>query len=273
MAILTGVLLWLGLSPRLAQFFYQLALMPRCKSETAESANSAEIMVQKTKFRSGELMLNGEVYTPCQHVYTSARSQKLIVYFGGRRSNRAKNLIRVQALLNTGAAVFTFTYRGFGEEKGHASVDSLLRDGLAAYDAVKRMGYKPAQIVLYGESLGATVAAYVSSKRNVSGVILQSGFASLEVQMKDMIPILRVYPRCLFPKHDLSTVQSIQPGHSPLLIMHGDQDSVVDKKHAHWMAKSAGQNTRLIVFEGAGHVGVHLRDDWLAAVNEFIESL
>jgi uncharacterized protein len=265
-AIPTGVLLWLGLSPRVAHFIYTAILMPRCKSESAP-AQTQDMLVLPVSFKSAG------VFTLRGHLCTRANSQKLVVYYGGRRSNHAKNMIRAEALQKTGSSVFVFDYRGFGEAKGRANLSTLLEDGLAAYDAVISLGYSADQIVLYGESLGAAVAAYVSSKRSSSGLILQSGFSSLEVQIKDMIPPLRVYPRCMFPKLRLSTSDSIRHGHPPLLILHGDQDSVVDKKHAEQLFLDGGPNTKLVVLPGAEHVDVQARKDWHSAVSEFISSL
>ncbi len=267
LAILTGLLIWLGLSPRVAHYVYVRILMPRCRSASLDNRQPTENLIHPVSFPSGR------VHTLCGHVYTGASSQKLVIYYGGRRSNQAKNLIRVNALLKTGASVFTFNYRGFDDTEGRASVASLLEDGLAAYDAVIKLGYGAEQIVLYGESLGAAVAAHVSSKRRSSGLVLQSGFSSLDIQIKDMIPVLRIYPRFMFPDLKLSTAESISQFHPPLLILHGDKDPVVDKKHSEWLAKAAGVDTRLVVLPGATHINVHSRPDWLEAVSDFIASL
>ncbi len=267
-AILSAALLWLGLSPRVAHYIYTSILMPRCRSANLDTRTGTEnVLVQPVSFMSAG------VYTLHGHLCTRSDSHKLVVYFGGRRSNHAKNMIRANALLQTGVSVFIFDYRGFGEAKGRATVSSLLEDGLAAYDAAIALGYSADQIVLYGESLGASVAAYVSSKRKACGLILQSGFSSLEVQIKDMIPPLRVYPRCMFPKLRLSTAENIKENHPPLLILHGDNDSVVDKKHADKLFEVGGAGTRLVVLPGATHVGVQARDDWYLAVKEFFFSL
>lgn len=266
-AILTGVLLWLGLSPWAARFVYMHFLMPRCRNARTDNLQPVESMIRPVRF------LSGGVHTLCGHVYTSADSQKLVVFYGGRRSNQVKNLIRANALLQAGASVFTFDYRGFGDTEGRATVSSLLEDGLAAYDAVISLGYSADQIVLYGESLGAAVAAYVSSRRSSCGLILQSGFSSLEVQIKDMIPLLRVYPRFMFPELRLSTVESIRTSHPPLLILHGDNDRVVDMKHSELLARAAGPGTRLVVLPGATHNNVQSHKDWFRAVCDFLASL
>lgn len=240
--------------------------MPRCRSDSAGFSGD-EIQVATVTFKSGEIFeLQG-------HLYTGIPGDKLIVYFGGRRSNHAKNVIRAKALLETGASVFIFDYRGFGETHGRATLSTLLEDGIAAYDVAVSLGYDGDRTILYGESLGAAVAAYVSSKRRSAGLILQSGFSSLELQIKEMIPPLRIYPRFMFPKLRLSTSESIRQGHPPLLILHGDKDRVVNKSHAKQLFADGGPQTRLVLLPGAKHQGLHFRQDWFCAVNDFISSL
>ncbi len=265
-AILSATLLWLGLSPRVAYFIYTSILMPRCKSDSAVS-DSKDMLVTPITFESGA------VFRLSGHLCSGSDSQNLIVYFGGRRSNHEKNMIRANALARTGSSVFIFEYRGFGDTNGRATLATLLEDGLAAYDAVIALGYSEDRIILYGESLGAAVAAYVSSKRSSIGVILQSGFSSLEVQIKDMIPPLRIYPGWMFPKLHLSTADSIRESHPPLLILHGDCDNVVNKRHAEQLFMDGGPGTKLVVLPGATHKGLQSRDDWLSEVREFISSL
>lgn len=267
LALLTGFLLWVGLSPQVARFLYEAALMPRLRCSDPISSGLGEELVQPISFVSEKLhKLEGRLY-----VYPDA--QKLMVYFGGRRSNFHKNSFRAEALLKTGLSVLIFEYRGFGEAPGRATSKSILEDGLAAYDAVVSLGYAPENIVLYGESLGVAVASYVCSKRQSSAVILQSGFGSLDVQIRDMIPPLRIYPRFMFPRQNLSAVASIAGKHPPLLILHGDHDPVVRKKHAFWLASAAGPDTTLVILHGATHGEVYERQDWFDAVDSFLASL
>lgn len=265
-AILSATCLWLGLSPRVAHFIYTAVLMPRCRSDSAGFSHE-DVQVAPISFKSGDMFeLQG-------HLYTGNAGGRIIVYFGGRRSNHAKNMTRAKALLETGASVFIFDYRGFGETHGRANLSTLLEDGIAAYDVVASFGYDGDRIILYGESLGAAVAAYVSSKRSSAGLILQSGFCSLEMQIKEMLPPLRIYPSFMFPKLRLSTSESIRQGHPPLLILHGDKDRVVNKRHAEQLFADGGPQTRLVLLPGAKHQGLQFREDWFCAVNDFISSL
>lgn len=266
LALLIGFFVWLGLSPTVARVVYESILMPRLRCADPIAIGSGECCVRGFTFESGRNHLLQGRY------YVHPTSQKLVVYFGGRRSNLAKNSLRAVALLKAGVSVVIFEYRGFGEAPGRATTNSIIEDGLAAYDAAKALGYPPDNIILYGESLGVGVASYVGAKKPSAAMILQSGFGSLEVQIKDMLPPLRIYPSFMFPKQRLSAAKNLADSHPPLLILHGDRDPVVRSKHAQWLASVAGAQTELVILHGADHGEVYERRDWFAAVSRFLRS-
>lgn len=264
LALLIGFLFWLGLSPQVARKIYESVLMPRLRCDQPISIGSDQCCVRSFTFESG---IN---HTLQGRYYVHPTSQNLVVYYGGRRSNFARNSERAIALLKAGVSVVIFEYQGFGETPGRATSNSIVQDGLAAYDAAMALGYSPQNIVLYGESLGVAVASYVGSQRKSAAMILQSGFGSLEVQIKDMIPLLRIYPSFMFPAQKLSAVQNISAGHPPLLILHGDRDPIVRDKHAKWLASVAGDDSKLVILHGATHGEIYQRKDWFDAVNMFL---
>jgi hypothetical protein len=263
-SLVAGIVLWLGLSPRTATPLYEAVIMPRVRSQEMNKKNSAE--VSRVQFFSHGRELEGMLY---KH----PDSRKIVLYCGGRRSNLAKLAMPARALLKMGVSVFVFEPAGFGNADGRASLHTLVEDGLSAYDAAMSLAYAPENIVLYGESLGAAVAAYISQRRDASGLILQSGFCSLESQINDMFPILRIYPTAMYPQPRLATAESLRRGHPPLLIVHGNADDVIEVAHAHRLAASARSNTTLAILAGAGHFALYSRDDWFEAVSSFLGSL
>ncbi len=267
LALLIGFLFWLGLSPQVAHKIYEMVLMPRLRSDDPISISAAECCVRPFTFQSSK----GRVLQGRHYVHPT--SKKLVVYYGGRRSNFARNSQRAIALLKIGVSGVIFEYQGFGETPGRASSNSIVQDGLAAYDAAIALGFSPENIVLYGESLGVAVASYVGSQRKAAAMILQSGFGSLEVQIKDMVPLLRIYPSFMFSDQKLSSVKNISTGHPPLLILHGDRDPIVRDKHAKWLASVAGSDTTLVILNGATHGEIYERQDWFNAVGEFLAAL
>jgi uncharacterized protein len=263
-ALVAGVLLWLGLSPRIATRLYEAVLMPRVRCERIGMVKSTA--VSSVQFQSNGTELEGVLYR-------QPGAEKIVLFCGGRRSNLTKLAIPAEELLKTGVSVFVFEYRGFGNAVGRATLLSLLQDGLCAYDALLSLGYSAENIVIYGESLGAAVAANVSERRAASGLVLQSGFSSLERQVKDMFPILGMYPAAMYPQTRLASDQSLKRGHPPLLIIHGDRDEIINLAHAHRLAAAAGNNTTLAILAGAGHLVLQTREDWFQAVSTFLGSL
>jgi hypothetical protein len=97
--LLAGVLLWLGLSPRIATRFYEAALMPRIRSERIGLVQSAE--VSSVPFKSNGTELEGALYR-------QPGAEKVVLFCGGRRSNLTKLAIPAKELLKTGVSVFVF---------------------------------------------------------------------------------------------------------------------------------------------------------------------
>jgi alpha-beta hydrolase superfamily lysophospholipase len=255
--MVAGIVLWLGLSPRIATPLYEAVLMPRYRNQDLDKMNSAE--VSRVHFVARGIKLEGMLY---KH----PDSQKIVLYCGGRRSNFAKLALPAKALLRIGVSVFVWEPAGFGDAGSRASLHGLVAAGLSAYDVVVSLGYAEESIVLYGESLGAAVATYVTERRAASGLILQSGFSSLA-------RLLRVFPTALYPQPRLANSASLKRGHPPLLIVHGDEDDVVNVAHAHRLATAAQGNTTLAILSGAGHYALHSRSDWFEAVSAFLRSL
>jgi len=66
-------------------------------------------------------------------------------------------------MLDAGASVLLFDYRGYGQSAGSRAKDGTYLDGEAALRyATDVLKVSPSRVVLHGESLGAAVAAEVA---------------------------------------------------------------------------------------------------------------
>jgi uncharacterized protein len=154
--------------------------------------------------------------------------------------------------LSTGASVLLYDYRGYGRSTGKPSAESICADGLSAYDFLLERGYKPDQIILYGQSLGSAVACHVSENRSSAGLILQSGFSSLRRVAKDRFPWLNWLAKKILPD-SLDNARILAKAHPPLLLMHGTDDKVVPEANSKRMLQIASGSKKLVLFQGAGH--------------------
>lgn len=135
-------------------------------------------------------------------------------------------------LVKPGVQVFMFDYSGYGFSAGIPTQQSVLGDALSALNYVKsRDDVKNTDIVLYGQSIGAHLAAVVASKceENIQCLVMEGSFST----MKDIAAYrLRKYTGLGFPARILvrsqyNAVEAIKNYHKPLLIIHSSEDKEV----------------------------------------------
>lgn len=178
----------------------------------------------------------------------------LVIFSHGNSGNLTIREPLFQLLLECGASVFIYDYRGFGKSTGAPTLEGVYQDGLAAYDFIVGKFALPAnQVFLYGESLGAAVSSYISSKRKSAGLILQSGFSSLRNIGGERVRALKLYPSWLFPMPGTSSREILSADHPPLLIIHGMLDRSVAFHHAQALYDSASQPKQLLALPASAH--------------------
>ncbi len=178
----------------------------------------------------------------------------LVIFSHGNSGNLTIRAPLFQLLLESGASVFIYDYRGFGKSTGSPTVEGVYQDGLAAYDfVVNKFGLSADQVFLYGESLGAAVSSFISSKRKAAGLVLQSGFSSLRNIGGERVRALKLYPSWLFPMPGSSSRDILAAEHPPLLIIHGQLDQSVAFHHAQALYDCASQPKQLLALPASGH--------------------
>jgi uncharacterized protein len=177
-----------------------------------------------------------------------------VLYFHGNGGNITHTGWRAAELAAQGFDVLTFDYRGFGRSDGVISDESgLYADGDAAYDyLVRERGVKPEQLVLYGLSLGTTVAIDVAARRPCGALIVESGLSSASEMGQVALPWL---PRWLhfLGKNRFDSAHKIANVKCPVLITHGTNDRTVPVAQGRRLYEAAPEPKRLLIIEGGGH--------------------
>lgn len=141
-------------------------------------------------------------------------------------------------------SVLMFDYRGYGLSTGDPSEEGLHEDILSVWNyAIKKLKFKPENIVLYGVSLGCSVVLWLSQyllkhhRKLPRGVIIESGFYNLKTLACDFIhKNLKYLIRSKFD--NIKYIKKIEH-HVPLLLIHSYQDDIIDIHHAYRIMKNS----------------------------------
>lgn len=154
-----------------------------------------------------------------------AGSQHALLFFhgnGGNISHRGESLAIFHRL---GVNVLIIDYRGYGLSEGAPSEAGLYRDARAAWQhLVTTRGFAPAQIVIFGRSLGGAVAAQLAAEVQPAGVILESTFASSRDMAAVMFPLLS---KLVYVRYDFDIAARLAERSSPLLMLHSPHDDII----------------------------------------------
>lgn len=180
---------------------------------------NSSIRIEDQQFISGDgIQLHGW-FIP------SDSGQFVLLWCHGNAGNITHRLDNIKKLLPLGLSVFIFDYRGYGKSEGTPSEEGLYLDAVAAYDHLtSAKGIAPENIILFGRSLGASVAVDLALQRKARALILESAFTSAKDMASVMLPYI---PVGLFITSRFDAISKIKRVKLPLLMLHGDSDSVV----------------------------------------------
>ena len=109
-----------------------------------------------------------------------ASSNKILLYFHGNAGNiyhRIPTLIQLQKF---GVNVIGVSYRGYGKSEGSPSEDGVYLDGMAALKYItETLGFSEKNIIIFGRSIGTTVAINTAENRELGGVVLVTPLTSV----------------------------------------------------------------------------------------------
>lgn len=182
---------------------------------------------------------------------------------------------RVKAMLQQNMDVLLFDYQGYGRSPGKHSLQHMVADSVAAYDYAIAHGYKPEQIVAYGESLGGGVACQLAGQKQVKGLVLECTFISTARVAKDLLPAAMIYLDFAFPTPRFDNLEYLKGKHPPCLILSGGRDATINPQHSQTLKEAGGASTELVLLPNSGHclLGAEDKALYYESYKEFLNSL
>jgi pimeloyl-ACP methyl ester carboxylesterase len=199
-------------------------------------------------------------------LFEKIENKILLIYFQGNSKNLQNFLDNHRMVLDWGYNVLVTDYRGFGKSNGILKNQSkMYSDAEKVYEHAISLGYKPENIVLYGYSMGTSMAAYLASTRTAKALILESAFSS--------IPEIS-WVNNQAPNFELNTKDRAKNITIPTLLIHGDQDEVISPDHSLRIYNNLKTTSKQrIVLENGGHGNLRNRPEYQKLINTFINQL
>lgn len=172
-----------------------------------------------------------------------------IVYFHGNGAAWPSSVVATDRMVPEGYGVLAAEYRGYCGNPGRPSEHGLYVDGRAAIAFLERREVEPADIVLVGNSIGSGVATQMATEIRPRALVLISPFASLSRLVGERF---RWLPTDVLLHDRFENIGKIAAVDAPILVLHGDADSLIPASHAFALAE-AEPSIELAIFAGYGH--------------------
>ena len=192
----------------------------------------------------------------------------LVVYFGGNAEEVTAYASEAAETYGERAVLFV-NYRGYGESQGKPGEKAMVADAIELLDwAAARPDVDGGRIALHGRSLGTGVAVQLAAARPaVRCVLLTSPFASARDVAKEIYPWL---PVGLLMRHPFDSLALAPALRMPLLVLMGEADDLIPKRHSERLADAWGGPVERKAFAGLGHNDVSVHPGYAESIRAFL---
>jgi fermentation-respiration switch protein FrsA (DUF1100 family) len=186
--------------------------------------------------------------------YIPAQSSDLTLLFcHGNGGNIMHRLDSINIFYNLGLNCFIFDYRGYGNSEGSPTEEGTYLDVAAAYKwLTEEKKVQPDDIVVFGRSLGGSVAAKLASTTKVKALIIESCFTSYVDMGKKFYPYM---PVRWFASFSYRTVDYIKQVKCPVMIIHSRNDEVVPFEFGLQLYEAANEPKEFVEIFGSHNDG------------------
>jgi uncharacterized protein len=210
----------------------------------------------------------------------SKTGRPTILFAHGNGGNIGDRYSMMMPFIQAGYGFLAFDYRGYGKSQGQPSEEGLYQDMEAASKYLEQARHIPiSQQIAMGESLGTAITIHTAARYPYRAVILFSSMSSAPAVAEHLrdtnnLGWLGFLPLPVMMQTQMNALSQIGQIHSPILIMHGEADTMMPLA----MPKSLYENAtatsykKLIIVPQAGHNDVFFRgqDQFMAALEQLL---
>jgi len=173
-----------------------------------------------------------------------------LLFFHGNAGNISHRLDSIEIFHRMELNVFIIDYRGYGQSKGKITEKGTYRDAEAAWNYLNHIqGTNRKQIIIFGRSLGASIATWLASKHTPAALIIESGFTSVPSMGQRLYPFLPVRWLTYFKYNTKQYVKKIS---CPVLVVHSKHDDIIPYDEGREIFDAAHEPKQFLEMRG-GH--------------------
>ena len=197
------------------------------------------------------------------------QARGVVLFLHGNAGNLSHRMDSIVMFHRLGYSVLIFDYRGYGRSTGRPSEAGLHSDTQTAWDYLTRSrGIAPGRIVLFGESIGGALAAWLAAREQPGALVLSSAFTSAPELAADLYPWLPV--RWLV-RLDYATRAALAQTRCPVLVAHSPDDEIVPFRHGQKLFEAAAAPKIFLPLAGGHNDGfIFMRAEWVAVLAGFL---
>ncbi len=204
--------------------------------------------------------------------YVPGRSNRVLLFFHGNAGNISHRLDSIRQFHELGLSVLIIDYRGYGQSGGGITEAGIYRDAEAAWLYLTQiLDVADNDIVVFGRSLGASVAARLAAAERPLALIVESSFTSVPDIAQELYPWL---PARWLSRLRHATRDYIREVRCPVLVIHSRDDEIIPFHHGEAIYDAAPEPRALLALNGT-HNDAFIRDErvYLAGLRKFLETL
>ncbi|MDO9312609.1 MAG: alpha/beta hydrolase [Nitrosomonas sp.] len=193
-----------------------------------------------------------------------------VLFFHGNAGNISHRINYLAMFKRLGYSTLLFDYRGYGQSSGVPSESGTYLDAQAAWRYLTEIrGIAPARIVVFGESLGGAVAAWLAAQEKPGLLALASTFTSVPDLAAKLYPFL---PVRWIARFDYDTRKSLQSVTCPVFIAHSPQDEIIPFEHGQQLFQAAPEPKQFLTLEGGHNIGfIFMQPAWIKSLGAFLD--
>jgi fermentation-respiration switch protein FrsA (DUF1100 family) len=194
-----------------------------------------------------------------------------LLFFHGNAGNISHRLESIRLFNQLDLDVFIVDYRGYGNSEGVVSEDGTYTDAVAAWNYLTQtLRVDPKQIIVFGRSLGGSIAACLATQVTPGIVILESSFTSMPDLGASIYPFfpVRIISRIQYP-----TSNFVTKIRSPILFIHSRDDEIIPFRNTEKNFELASEPKSILEIVGSHNEGFWIsQEQYLTGIKHFLDT-